>query len=74
MKNEIESIGFTQLVQGITRAWKGQRDSSIDHIWTNQPARITNISNIVRAHGDHNLILADVKVKKAPGVELLFWC
>ena len=71
-KLEIQSIGFHQLVQGVTRAWKGQRDSLIDHIWTNQPALVANVSNRVEAHGDHNLIMADVMIKKMPTVQQNF--
>ena len=66
VKTELAVIGFVQMVQGVTRAWKGSRDSQIYHLWTNQPARISNVTNTVRAHGDHNLITSDVRIKKIP--------
>ena len=57
-KVEIETVGFVQMVQNITRSWPGQADSLVDHLWTNDPERIINCSNIVRAGLDHNFISA----------------
>ena len=40
VKLEIETLGFHQMVKGITRAWNGKPDSCIYHCWMNTPARL----------------------------------
>ena len=40
VKMEIEAEGSVQLVEGPTRFWPHQRDSLIDHIWTNCPQKV----------------------------------
>ena len=55
-KNEIETRGFVQIVEGITRTWEGQADSIIDHCWVNCLPRIMKVKNIVRAYADHNIV------------------
>ena len=62
-KNILEAGGFFQLVKDITRSWPGQADSLIDHFWTNDPQQITSVTNKVRAVGDHNVIIAQVRMK-----------
>ena len=37
IKNEVETLGFHQMVEKITRSWKGVPDSLIDHCWMNYP-------------------------------------
>ena len=59
----IETIGFFQLVEGQTRAWKNQEDSCLDHIWTNFPGKILQVRNVVRAISDHNVIECSVRIK-----------
>ena len=63
MKNSLEAGGFFQLVSEITRTWPGQADSIIDHFWTNEPQKIMNVSNSVRAAGDHNVITVMIRMK-----------
>ena len=63
-RTEIETIGFCQLVKGITRTWAQQTDSMLDLCWTNQPRRVSSCTNQVRAAGDHNMVLVNVNVKK----------
>ena len=36
VKSEIQTLGFHQLVRGITRSWPHQEDSTLDHCWTAQ--------------------------------------
>ena len=62
-KNVLEVSGFFQLVTDITRSWPGQADSTIDHFWTNEPPKIMNITNIIRAVGDHNVITVTIRTK-----------
>ena len=62
-KDTLEAGGFFQLVENITRSWPGQVDSLVDHFWTNDPQKILKVSNIVRAAGDHNLIVATIRLK-----------
>ena len=60
-KTVIETIGFQQIVEGVTRSWNTQPDSNIDHIWMNKPSRLVFYRNIVRAYSDHNLILFAIR-------------
>ena len=62
-KNSLEAGGFFQLIDDVTRTWPGQVDSLIDHFWTNDPQKIINVSNVVRAVGDHNMISASIRMK-----------
>ena len=62
-QSEIETKGFIQLVRGFTRTWPGQRDTAVDHIWTNMPNRIVHHSNVVRAGSDHNVVSTMVRLK-----------
>ena len=40
VQTEIEPLGYVQLVENMTRAWTNQKDSIIDHVWTNCSDRI----------------------------------
>ena len=48
-KTEVETLGFSQLVVGITRSCVGQEDSTVDHIWSNNVDRV--VSSMI-AHAD----------------------
>ena len=43
MKDDIESEGFQQLVEEVTRSWPGVPSSTLDHIWTNTQESIMSI-------------------------------
>ena len=62
-KDTLEAGGFFQLIKEVTRSWPGQSDSLIDHFWTNNPQKIIQVSNMVRAVGDHNVISATIRLK-----------
>ena len=62
-KDEIETMGFCQLVKDYTRHWPGQPSSIVDHVWTNNPASLMSIRNLVRASSDHNLLSTVVRTK-----------
>ena len=62
-KNILEAGGFFQLVSDVTRSWPGQVDSLIDHFWTNDVQKIIEVKNVVRAVGDHNVIVATIRMK-----------
>ena len=64
-KAEIEMSGFTQLVKDVTRCWKNQVPSLIDHIWTNSPDRILSYQNLSRSVSDHNVIIVRVSLKES---------
>ena len=68
-KNTMETEGFTQPVQGITRSWPGQLDSLIDQFWTNATQKVIKTTNEVRAAGDHNYITARHTEKKMREIE-----
>ena len=62
-KMDIETLGFSQLISGVTRAWPGQKDSNVDHIWTNAMNRVISHSNVVCAGSDHNVISTIFRMK-----------
>ena len=62
-KDEIETLGFFQVIQGMTRSWSGQLDSQIDHCWTNAPQRLIFQKNLVRSFSDHNLLIISFRTK-----------
>ena len=66
-KLEIETLGFHQLVAGITRSWRGQKDSCLDQIWTNVPDTAISISNFQRGSSDHNVVGVTIRVKGSEG-------
>ena len=61
-KNTLETLGFAQLIEGATRSWPGQADSCIDHLWTNEAEKITSWTNLVKSVGDHNWIMATLRL------------
>ena len=67
MKEEIETLNFSQLIEGATRCWPGADDSLIDHCWVNCGDRIISVKNSVRAVGDHNLL----EVQRSESKEVL---
>ena len=50
--------GVQQLVQTPTHSWPGQRESCLDHIYTNTPDKRSRAVVAVRGSSDHRLILA----------------
>ena len=59
-KDEIETLGFHQMIHGVTRTWSSQPNSLIDQCCTPQ----TNIfKNIVRSFSYHNLLLVYFRTK-----------
>ena len=62
-KELIETKGFCQLVKGHTRAWPGQPNSLVDHLWTNSPGSVMDVRNLVRGASDHNHIQAVIRTK-----------
>ena len=54
------------MIRGATRSWQGQRDSLVDHVWTNSPELVLETRNIPRGPSDHNVITAKLRLK---GVE-----
>ena len=65
-KDDIETLGFTQVINGHTRTWKGQKDSLVDQAWVNKPERIINTQNVTRGSSDHNYISITMRTKDKP--------
>ena len=63
MKDEIETLDFKQIIEGMTRTWPGKEDSLLDQCWTNRPDRILSWKNSVRSTGDHNVIEIIIRIK-----------
>ena len=55
-KAEIETRGFSQIIRGHTRNWRGQKDSLVDRCWSSRPDRIVSWLNESRGRSDHNYI------------------
>ena len=53
-KAEIETLGFSQIIRGHTRTWRGQKDSLVDQCWSTRPDRIVSWLNETRGWSDHN--------------------
>ena len=64
VKDKIEAAGSIQLIEGITRSWRDQMDSRLDHVWTNCDQRTVNVTNEVRGASDHNLIGIELSLKE----------
>ena len=62
-KQQIELLGFHQLVRGDTRFCPNTVDSLVDHCWMNVPLKAASIRNISRARSDHNLLEVIIRVK-----------
>ena len=63
VKTEIETLGFCQIVRGMTRFWPGQPPSQLDHCWTNSPGLVMSHSNETWSSSDHNLIGVMVRTR-----------
>ena len=63
IKTDIETLGFNQMVEGVTRTWPGQPDTNLDHCWLNTPWRLIAYRNTERAFSDHNLIWVNLHMK-----------
>jgi hypothetical protein len=48
--------GVHQLVHGPTRSWPGAADSGLDHIWTNEPQKLSQAVTQFRGSSDHKLV------------------
>ena len=59
----IEAIGFTQIIRGVTRTWRRQRDSLLDQCWVNNPQRIISHDSEVRSFSDHNILSIIIRTK-----------
>ena len=62
-KEEIETLGFHQIISGVTRTWRNQPDSLLDHCWTNAPGRLVYSKNVENAFLDHNIIIVAFHTK-----------
>ena len=63
IRDNIETLGFAQLVKGPTRFWVNSRPSLIDHAWTNDTEAVTSCRNIFRPVADHNAVETIIKLK-----------
>ena len=63
IKDRIEPLNFTQIIQKHTRSWRGLDDSLLDQIWTNTPIKIIRNWNKVRTFSDHNYIGMQLRLK-----------
>ena len=63
VKNEIEILGFQQIVDKFTRTWNEQPDSVLDHIWINRLEKVIYFRNITRTCSDHNLLVLSLRTK-----------
>ena len=66
VKEEVETLGFVQLVKGPTRFWPGTRPSLVDHFWTNCPDKIVYCKNVTSSVADHNIVITQIRLKGNP--------
>ena len=57
--------GFAQLVTTVTRTWKGQEPSCLDHHYTNHPEKVSNVNAYFTGASDHKIIIATRYTKAA---------
>ena len=62
VKDQLETLGFAQIVTGITWCQKGQ-SSLLDQCWTNCGTRISSCRNLVCGASDHNLTEITIRIK-----------
>ena len=62
IKNNIETLSFSQIIRGDTRFWPNTTSSLIDHCWTDCPDRILRSKNSVRSYSDHNLLEFQLRI------------
>ena len=63
VQEEIETLGFIQMITGHTRRWRAQADSLIDQVWSNCHQRTVRHFNFERGDSDHNVIGLVVSTK-----------
>ena len=63
VKEEIETLNFVQIVEGVTKSWPGTEDGLLDQCWVNNPEKVLSCRNIVRSAGDHNAIEVTFRMK-----------
>ena len=72
-KLEVETLGYSQIINGYTRTWPGQDDSLVDHCWTNDLERVVCHSNSIRAESDHNMITVNMRIKDKIMIRQEIW-
>ena len=70
IRDGMESKGFTQVIKGHTRSWRGQTDSLVDHCWLDKPERLVSFANEDRASSDHNHISDIIRTKDKLDAEM----
>ena len=73
IKQQIETLGFYQMVQGATRSWPGVAYSLVDPVWLNCPGRQIYVKNLERAFSDHNLVVVSMRTKNLNEDRHDFW-
>ena len=63
-QQQIEAVGFVQIVVKLTRAWQYQSDSLLDHVWINCPGRLSSHINVLRTLSDHNVVGANISLRE----------
>ena len=51
-------LGVTQCVRTATRYWPGQQPSGLDHLYTTNPAKLSDVHTVCQGGSDHRLIIA----------------
>ena len=56
LKDRIIPHGFIQLVQDVTRSWPGAESTLLDHHWTNQQDKVSDVHAYFQGASDHKMI------------------
>ena len=54
--SRIFTLGVSQLVTTATRAWPGQRESGLDHLYSNKPDKLSPVEAEFTGMSDHKII------------------
>ena len=54
--SRIIPLGVTQCVQVATRYWPGHTPSGLDHLYTNNPSKLSDVQAVFQGGSDHKLI------------------
>ena len=54
--HKIMPLGVSQLIKSATRVASGQPKSGLDHLYTNQPDKLSSVQTFITGMSDHKLI------------------
>lgn len=59
MEDKMIPLGATQCVRKYTRSWPGQKESLLDHVWSSEISKQSDVVVDERSSSDHQLVWLD---------------